>query len=83
MILADAQQIAAASETLQLSAADQASVDMSDSPDSPSSASTNLTSLWQLDLLGLRAERFFGVTKLTTTGVASLSGVAYVGDSPA
>lgn len=82
MVLVDAQQIAAASETIQLSASNEAIVQMDTAPDSPISASTPMTSLWQMNMTGLKAERFFGVQKLTTTGVAVLTGVAYVGDSP-
>ena len=55
---------------------------MDTAPDSPPSAATNLVSLWQLNMTGLKAERFLGATKLTTTGVAVLTGVAYTGDSP-
>jgi hypothetical protein len=82
MVLADAQQIAAASETIQLSAADQATVQMDTVPDSPPTGATNQVSLWQNNLTALRAERFFGVQKLTTTGVAVLTGASYTGDSP-
>jgi hypothetical protein len=82
MLLADASQIAAASESLQLSASNEAIVQMDTSPDSPISASTNLVSLWQNNFAGLRAERFFGAQKLTTTGVCVVTSVAYVGDSP-
>src|SRR5262249_57001287 len=82
MVLVDAQQIAAASETIQLSAANEAIVAMDSSPDSPAAASTVMTSLWQNNLTGLKAERFFGVQKLTTTGCCVLTGEAYTGDSP-
>ena len=81
-LLVDAQQVAAASETIQLSHTNQAIVQMDTAPDSPPSAATNLVSLWQLNMTGLKAERFLGATKLTTTGVAVLTGVAYTGDSP-
>jgi hypothetical protein len=33
-------------------------------------------------MTGLKAERFFGVQKLTTTGVVVLTGIAYTGHSP-
>jgi hypothetical protein len=82
MVLVDAQQVAAASETVQLSHANQAAVQLDTAPDSPPSGSTNLVSLWQMNMTGLKAERLFGVQKLTTTGVAVLTGVAYTGDSP-
>src|SRR5262245_7966699 len=46
MILADATQIAAASESVQLSATNQASVQMDSAPDSPISSTTPMRSLW-------------------------------------
>jgi hypothetical protein len=82
MLLADAQQVAAASETIQLSATNEAIISMDTAPDSPAAAGTVMTSLWQNNLTGLKAERFFGVQKLTTTGVVVLTGIAYTGDSP-
>jgi HK97 family phage major capsid protein len=82
MVLVDAQQIAAASETVQLSATNQADVALDTAPDSPIVAGTVMTSLWQNNMTGLKAERFFGVQKLTTTGVCVLTGASYTGDSP-
>ena len=82
MVLVDAQQVAAASETIQLSSTMQAIVQMDTAPDSPPSASMVMTSLWQNNLTGLKAERIFGVQKLTTTGVCVLTGASYTGDSP-
>lgn len=81
MILADASQIAAASETVTLSASTEAIVNLDTAPDSPLAGSV-MTSLWQMNQTGIKAERFFGVEKLTTTGVAVVTGVAYTGDSP-
>jgi HK97 family phage major capsid protein len=82
MLLVDAQQVAAASETIQLAASNEAIVAMDTAPDSPTTASTVMTSLWQMNMTGLKAERFFGVQKLTTTGVAAVTGINYTGDSP-
>ena len=82
MILVDAHQVAAASETVQLSAVTQAVVQLDTGPDSPVSGSTVLTSLWQNNLTGLRAERVFGCQKLTSSGVCVLTGANYTGDSP-
>jgi hypothetical protein len=82
MVLVDGQQVAAASESVQLSASNEAIVQMDTVGDSPVVAGTVMTSLWQNNLTGLKAERFFGVQKLTTTGVCVLTGVAYTGDSP-
>ena len=81
-VLVDASQVAAASETMQLSASNEAIVQMDSSPDSPPVAGSVMTSLWQANLTGLKAERSFAATKLSTTGVAALSGISYVGDSP-
>ena len=82
MILVDAQQLALASEAILLDASDQASVQMDTAPDSPPTSATNMVSLWQMDMLGLKATRFFGATKLTSTGVCVVTGVVPVGDSP-
>jgi HK97 family phage major capsid protein len=82
MLLVDAQQVAAASETIQLSATNEAAVQLNDTPDSPPTGATLLVSLWQHNLVGLKAERIFGCQKLTSSGVCVLTGIAYVGDSP-
>ena len=82
MILVDTQQVAAASETIQLAVATHAVVQLDTSPNSPVSGSTVLTSLWQHNLTGLKAERVFGCQKLTTTGVCVLTGASYTGNSP-
>jgi len=82
MLLVDAQQIAAASDTIQLSATSEAIVQLDTAPDSPASGSSVMTSLWQANLTGIKAERVFGAQKLTGTGVGVLTGVAYTGDSP-
>ena len=81
-VLVDASQIVAASETLQLSASNEASVQMDTAPDSPPTSSSNMVSLWTMNMSGLKCERYFAATKLSTTGVASLSGITYIGDSP-
>jgi hypothetical protein len=82
MILVDAQQVAAASETLTIDSSGQAIVQLDTAPDLPPSGTTNLLSLWQAYHVGVRAERYFGATKLTSTGVAVLTGANYSGDSP-
>lgn len=82
MVLADAQQIAAASDTITLDASREAIVQLDTAPDSPPTASSNLVSLWQLNMIALKAERWFGAQKLTTAGVAVLTNIAYIGDSP-
>jgi hypothetical protein len=52
------------------------------SPDSPPTASTAYVSLWQQNWIGLKAERWMAVTKVTSTGVVLITNVAYTGDSP-
>ena len=77
-VLVDASLVAAASETMQLSASNEAIVQMDSSPESPPVAGSVMTSLWQDNLTGLKAERSFAATKLSTTGVAALSEISYV-----
>jgi hypothetical protein len=83
LILVDATQVAAnGSDPIRLDMSEYGVVAMDTAPDSPPSASTVLMSLWQYNYVGLRAERFFGASKLTTTGVVVMSNFAPVGDSP-
>lgn len=82
MVLVDATQVAAASETVRLDSSREALLNMDSAPDSPVSGTTSMLSLWQTNHVGLRAERYIGVEKLTTTGVAVVTSVSYSGDSP-
>jgi hypothetical protein len=82
IILADASQIAAASEGITLDSSKDATIQLDSAPDSPVSGSTNIMSLYQANMVGLRAERYIGVEKLTSTGVAVVTGANYSGDSP-
>jgi hypothetical protein len=82
MLLADAQQITAADDGVVLDVAREGLVMMDSAPDSPITASSVWTSLWQYSMVGLRCERYFGAQKLTSTGVAVLTGANYSGDSP-
>jgi HK97 family phage major capsid protein len=82
MLLIDASQLAGASDTITLDNTREALLNMDTNPDSPVVASTPQVSLWQVDMVGLRAERTFGVEKLTTTGVCVVTGANYSGDSP-
>lgn len=50
--------------------------------DLPVTASTVMRSLWQNNEVGLRAERYIGVEKLTTSGVCVVTSVNFSGDSP-
>jgi hypothetical protein len=82
MILVDATQIAAASEAIRLDTSQDAVLNMDTVGDSPISASTVMHSLWQHNEVGLRAERYIGIEKLTTTGVVVVTSVNFSGDSP-
>ena len=65
------------SDTIRPDGSDQSALDMQTAPDPPATASTVKLSLWQQDLRALRAERWLGFTIMRTSGVSSLSGVAY------
>jgi hypothetical protein len=82
IILADATQIAAASETITLTSANEATLEMDTAPTSPPSASTAYVNLWQMNWRALRAERWFGAAKLSTTGVCVITSVNWIGGSP-
>lgn len=82
VLLVDGQQVACASETVTLSASSETSLQLDTSPDSPVGAATPMTSLWAMNLSALKAERYFGVSKLTTVGTCVLTSVNILGDSP-
>jgi hypothetical protein len=82
IILADATQIAAASDTITLTSSNETTLQMDTTPDSPPTASTAYVNLWQMNWRALRAERWFGATKLSTTGVCVITSVNWVGGSP-
>jgi Phage capsid family len=83
MLLVDSSQVVVANEGITLDDSRQALIQMEDSaPDSPPTSSTNYVSLFQQNWLGLKAERWMAITKLTSTGVVAITGVAYTGDSP-
>jgi HK97 family phage major capsid protein len=83
IVLADAAQIAAGAEGLRLDSSNEATIQMDSSPDSPVLATSNYQSLWQLNLVGLRCERFIGAKPLRSDAVAKITGAAYTGNSPA
>ena len=83
MIAFDANQIAGNSGTVALDTSREATINFSDAPDSPPSTSTPYVSFWQGNLVGLKAERFWGATRLRDTAVAVVSNVIYTGNSPA
>jgi hypothetical protein len=73
VVLADAASLGGNAGEIVLNEADQTSIQFNDAPDSPPTASTNFVSLWQLDLIALRAERFFIAEVLRTSSVAACS----------
>lgn len=60
-----------------IDASNQASVQMDTAPDSPPSASTNMVSLWQMNMTGLRAERWINWLKRRSTAVGYISNANY------
>jgi hypothetical protein len=68
----DATQVAAATEPMVLTPADQASVMLDDNP---TSGAHTLVSLWQTNRVALRVERTLGIEVLRTTAAAVISGV--------
>jgi hypothetical protein len=81
IILADATQIAAASETITLTSSNETTLQMDTTPDSPPTASTAYVNLWQMNWRALRAERWFGAAKLSTTGVCVITSVNWTGEA--
>lgn len=60
-----------------LDASNQASVQMDSTPDSPPTAATNLVSLWQMNLTGIRCERWINWKKRRSTAVAFIQNAKY------
>lgn len=62
-----------------IDASDQASLQMSDAStlDSPPTSTTNLVSLWQLNLTGIRAERWINWAKRRSTAVGYIQNAKY------
>ncbi len=71
IILVDATGIAAANDIITQQVADQAAIALN--PDAP----TSLTSMWQIGLLGIKCERWFGVEKLRDDCVAVIEDADY------
>jgi hypothetical protein len=82
VLVADASQIAAGADTITLSSSNQTTLQMDTTPDSPPTASTAYVNLWQMNWRALRAERWFGAAKLSTTGVVAITSVNWTGGSP-
>src|SRR5262245_66566581 len=60
-----------------LDASNQASVQMDTAPDSPPTASTTLVSLWQMNMTGIRAERWINWKKRRSTAVGYIQNALY------
>ena len=60
-----------------IDASNQASVQMDGAPDSPPTASTTLVSLWQMNMTGIRAERWINWKKRRSTAVAFIQNAKY------
>ncbi len=78
IILAKASEIMLADdgETL-LDASNQASLQMDSAPTNPPVANTVMVSLWQMNLVGIRAERFINWTKRRPGAVQYIDSAAY------
>jgi HK97 family phage major capsid protein len=84
VLAVDANQIAAASEGVNVSIMREGDVQMDSSPGSPPTAASLLTSMWQHNLTAIKLERRFGIEKLRTNAAALLTGVNYAtSNSPA
>jgi hypothetical protein len=53
----------------------EASLQMDDSPTNPPVDATVMVSLWQMNMLGIKAERFVNWTKARSTSVSWLNSV--------
>lgn len=60
-----------------IDASNQASVQMDSAPDSPPSGTTTLVSLWQMNMVGLKAERWINWLKRRSTAVGYISNANY------
>ena len=73
LICIDASRIAGNSGEVVLSQLDEGIVQLDDAPDSPPTSITNFQSLWQLNLTGIRVERWMLAQKLTSSAVAIIN----------
>lgn len=78
VVLANARDILVADDgEVVIDASNQASVQMDSAPTNPPVAATVFVSLWQMNLLGIRAEKFINWVKGRAASVQYLSGVAW------
>lgn len=62
-----------------IDASNQASVQMDTAPDSPPTASSNMVSLWQMNMVGLRAERWINWLKRRSAAAQFIQNAKYTG----
>ena len=60
-----------------IDASNQASLQLDTAPDSPPTGTSPLVSLWQMNLTGIRAERWINWLKRRATAVAYIQSAAY------
>jgi hypothetical protein len=60
-----------------IDASREASLQMESAPDSPPTSSSNMVSLWQMNMTGLRAERWINWKKRRSTAVQFISNAKY------
>ena len=78
IILAKASEIMLADDgQVMLDASNQASLQMDNAPTNPPTATTVMVSLWQMNMVGIRAERFINWTKRRAGAVQFITGAAY------
>ena len=78
IILAKASEIMLADDgQVMLDASNQASLQMDTAPTNPPTATTVMVSLWQMNMVGIRAERFINWTKRRAGAVQYITGAAY------
>lgn len=78
IILAKASEIMLADDgQVMLDASNQASLQMDSAPTNPPTATTVMVSLWQMNMVGIRAERFINWTKRRAGAVQYITGAAY------
>lgn len=78
IILAKASEIMLADDgQVMLDASNQASLQMDSAPTNPPVAATVMVSLWQMNMVGIRAERFINWTKRRAGAVQYITGAAY------
>jgi hypothetical protein len=80
LVVFDATGLAGNGGSIELDASKEATMQMESLPDSPPLASTSIISLWPMNLVGLRATRYYAAERLGARSVAVISNPA---DSPA